>query len=1273
MILLGLGAMLGQSCGADLDLQQGVQLECDEGTYCPEGYTCNDLIHRCVKIGEGDIEPPGIAAGSVRIEPTIVALDTEIVVTFEADETLAYNPSVSLAIATADEPPPFVKAGREGHTYTFTYTPSGSEPQDVVTVAADLVDDAGNQASGLSLGTVRFDFRPPQVTGIKAVGNTWLRRGAEGTVEFTVNEALGEVPRVHITESEAELVPASGAEPPVYRFTYTVKDEDEAGAVGVSVEVDAEAGNVGQAAAVEVFTLDFQGPVVVGEPDLITPIARPGAVVGVDFELDEELSEAPSVVLLPEGEDAGAEIALGLAAQIGRRYTFTGRLPVDHPALHFGLQIAGLKDLAGNDGEPWSLEAAFAVDGVAPEIVAPGPSLNKAPPFYREGEQLVLSFAVEEALAEGFPRVSLDLPDGALRLPCAADEDPTRYACTLEGTLDPDRHAEGLISVLVELVDVAGNTSFQSIPVTLDYTDPVLTDGSPSAPAYKLGDTIFYTLNVDAPLAAPPADAGPGARGRPVATVSCDDVLLEGLFAEPSQETDTSFTYRAPVVAGMDGTYRIEVAMTDRAGNTATASVEDAFSVDSTPPSLVGDPRTHLNKTPACYKDREVIVLGFAANEPLGEGFPRVTLNTPRPKALGCEPGGAEGAYLCTLEAPLDGEADPEGLLGVSVEMQDVAGNPLFESTSVTLDFTPPALAGASANTSSYKAGDRILYTVNVSEPLLGQPGRPTVRAYRDGELVPGLFGAAALSAETDTSFSFSVPVVAGMDGAYTVEVDLEDLAGNTALDLAGTGFAVDTRAPALTAGPTLDKAPAAYKVGETIRVEFTVDEALPALPRVTLTTEQPEELPCVAGEEAGSYACTLVEALDGQEAPEGRVGLSIELVDGAGNATFESVSLVLDFTDPDLVQAGPGAVAYKLGDSLQYTVNVSEPLVGEPGRPTVRVFRDGVLQPDLLSAATLASETNASFSYTVPVVAGMDGTYTVRVDLEDEAGNTASDLAGTGFSIDATAPTLTSIPALDKDPATYRAGESIELTFSVSEALAGSPRVTLTADQPEDLPCVPGLEDDAWVCTLEEPLDGQEVPEGQVGLSLELLDDAGNATFGSVSLVLDFTDPEVVQATPSAPAYKAGDTLLYTVNVSEPLAGNPGRPTVRVEKDGVVQADMLSPASLSAETNTSFTWSVPVALGMDGTYTVEVDLVDEAGNTAVDLVGDGFEVDTGPPALAAGPTLDKAPPAYRQGEGVTVSFTVGEALPRPPRVTLTTHESEALPCVAGAEEHSHT
>jgi len=220
---------------------------------------------------------------------------------------------------------------------------------------------------------------------------------------------------------------------------------------------------------------------------------------------------------------------------------------------------------------------------------------------------------------------------------------------------------------------------------------------------------------------------------------------------------------------------------------------------------------------------------------------------------------------------------------------------------------------------------------------------------------------------------------------------------------LDGEGFSVDSELPAigsLTAAPArLSDQPG----HDTLSVTFDVSEAAD----VEVRAGGAEVSGCDEsdnGDDTFTYACSFAVTA---AAGGGSKNVTVSAADDAGNSASDTVSVVFDFDPPQLVSADPGQPAYRTGETLVYTVNADEPIAA----PTLVVTHDsGGPVDDFFGDPVQA--TGTGFVYTRDVLPADAGSYTVRVDLEDEAGNTLADAAGTAFVIDVAAPDVTDLEA---------------------------------------------------------------------------------------------------------------------------------------------------------------------------------------------------------------------------------------------------------------------
>ena len=334
----------------------------------------------------------------------------------------------------------------------------------------------------------------------------------------------------------------------------------------------------------------------------------------------------------------------------------------------------------------------------------------------------------------------------------------------------------------------------------------------------------------------------------------------------------------------------------------------------------------------------------------------------------------------------------------------------------------------------------------------------------------------------------------------------LVDTAGNVARDIPLGTVEFDFEAPSVS--EILVEGGSHLRRGGRGLVVFTVDEALPAAPLVVLGSSG-APLSLHPGSEPPAYRYGYRVR---PEDVEGAFGVEVTVVDAAGNRAARSAAdaFLLDFSppvvvgEPDLInkEARPGT-------TILVALTTSEEVTA---RPRVTLRGEGGAPGPSFEASQGAGRDHV---FTHAVGDGEDGVWDVVVEgAEDLAGNAMQPwTAEQAFRIDSVPPALTAGPRLDKEPAHYRAGERVAVRFSVSEALhAYPPVVTLDTLEPRSLPCLPADGED-FVCTLADPLTGSELPLGEVGLSVELRDDAGNATLASTAATLDFRGPRLAGA----------------------------------------------------------------------------------------------------------------------------------------------------------------
>ncbi|MEM6532042.1 MAG: hypothetical protein AAF654_05430 [Myxococcota bacterium] len=238
-------ALFLTACVADLEVPGGAQLECTTSADCPAGLICVQAVGgRCLS-RDGDTEPPGIINAEVTSRTNAAGT---IVASFSLNESAAFEPVVILGTGAQPE---FTLASANGLDYRFELAGSLGEEGEWP-VLATVVDDVGNAARGVAVGTVVLDFTAPGVLVANGFVNpdatNPLREptslgssAADYTVVFNTDEPLAMSPVVNVQCSE-ETVPLTrdSMETSTTLFTFTL----DPAAVAASDDTCAIVGNL---------------------------------------------------------------------------------------------------------------------------------------------------------------------------------------------------------------------------------------------------------------------------------------------------------------------------------------------------------------------------------------------------------------------------------------------------------------------------------------------------------------------------------------------------------------------------------------------------------------------------------------------------------------------------------------------------------------------------------------------------------------------------------------------------------------------------------------------------------------------------------------------------------------------------------------------------------------------------------------------------------------------------------------------------------------------
>ena len=839
-----------------------------------------------------------------------------------------------------------------------------------------------------------------------------------------------------------------------------------------------------------------------------------------------------------------------------------------------------LSDAAGNTSAPSTF--TYVLDRTAPAAVTitgpTGPSNDRKPVWTLAGDPAT---SITCQILVGNP------PSGGTV--GTVSSCPTSFQGDL--TNEPD----GGYTLKVTATSAAHNQTVTTAPYALDTT-------APSTPVVSVP---AGTGNEPNPTWTFPVQAGTTAQCR----------LTQGLSSSAWSACDDG-TYQVTDI--QDGTYTVDVLVTDLAGNAAPIGSSPPYTSDRTAPDAptVTGPSGPGNSTTPTWRWT-------------GESGATATCRLDRDGVVGSAVPCNSGSF----SPALSGDAS----YVVVVTLTDTAGNqgPPATTPSYDLDTVAPAtptVAGPTGPSSST--------TITWSWTAESGATSSCVLVH-DG--VPG----------TSAPCRSGTPVPLGGDGRYELDVTVTDAAGNASGLARSPLYTLDTSAPTAPQlitppSPATDRSPSfsfSGEAGATAECRWRQD--------TTVVDDW--------------AACTSPYVADLSQAPDADYSLDVRLTDAAGNVGSVGSSLAyrLDTTAPDApvvampsgpstdrspvvswtaepntsgtcvlthdgVAGAPAACATPwsapLGADGSWSVsvtvtdqagNTSQPgtagpylldttppgapvLTGpaSPGNNATPVWSATLGQGDTAECQTTSGTTvlqawaACTFPYTTDLTGQPDGTYTLSVRAVDEVSLRSAPVSA-DYVLDATAPAAPVVTG----PASP--GNSTALTFRFTAEAGSTTSCTLTTGTTVVSPAAP--------CTSPVSVDLQGQPDGVYVLSVSATDRAGNTgSTGSATYVLDRVAPDapVLTTSPATPAPNRSPSWGFTAE-----AGSTTACTVTGAASGAVS---------SGPCTSPFTTTLPA----DDTYTLSVTATDAAGNTSAPLVTT-YVLDTTAPAapVLTGPT----------------------------------------------------
>ncbi|MCR1553238.1 MAG: Ig-like domain-containing protein [Enterobacter cloacae] len=757
---------------------------------------------------------------------------------------------------------------------------------------------------------------------------------------------------------------------------------------------------------------------------------------------------------------------------------------------------------------------------------------------------------------------------------------------------------DGTVTVTATVSDVAGNSSSADRVGLVDATVPQVT----------INDFITDTNTVNQ-LAHSQAQilsgsvTGAAAGDRVTITINSVDYTTVVDAAG-----NWSLGLPASVVQGLaDGTWTIDVSVTDRSGNTGSSSLDVV--VNTVTPVIAISTLAADDVINATEKGEDLLLSG-TSNQPEGTSI-TVNLNGINYNATT----DASGNWSVTVPASAV-SALGEAHYTVTASVTDSVGNSASTSHDVLVDSSLPVV------TIDTLAGDNI---VNAAEVAAGQTLTGKVTNAASGDTVTIILGGQTYTATVQDDLTWSLPLSESQltalgNGDLTVSASVTNAHGNTGSS--SLDFNIDAQLPGLRIDTVAgDDVINVIEHAQNLIVSGTSSD-LAAGSTVTVTINGKDYSATVLAD--GTWQAA-VPAADVSQWADGSLDIKASAQDASGNpvaiGTIVDVDLapvaitISSVTDDNVLNAA------EKGQDLVLSGTTSNVEAGQ----TVTITFAG-------KTYTTTVDANGDWTWTVPsadLSSMKDGDASVQVSVTNVNGNAAS--SAQEFSVDTTAPTV-AINTISNDNMLNAAEAAQDLTLSGTSTAEAGQTVTVTFNGNTYTAQVQA--DGSW--TLNVPAaDMAGIADGSAAVTASVSDKAGNPVSAGSSVLVDTTVPQIsfniVAGDDVVNIAEHGQALIVSGKVTGAQAGD----VITLSLNGKDYTAML---------DASGSWSVGVPATdvgalVNGDQTISATLTDKAGNSTT--ATHEFDVSLTAPVVAINTlAVDGVINATEKGQDLLVSGT---------------------------------
>ncbi|MGM8621848.1 Ig-like domain-containing protein [Enterobacter hormaechei] len=769
---------------------------------------------------------------------------------------------------------------------------------------------------------------------------------------------------------------------------------------------------------------------------------------------------------------------------------------------------------------------------------------------------------------------------------------------------------DGNVTVTATVSDVAGNSSSAERVGLVDATVPQVT----------INDFVTDTNTVNQ-LAHAQAQilsgSVTGAAAGDLVTITISNVDYTTVVDAAG---NWSLGLPASVVQGLtDGTWTINVSVTDQSGNTGSSSVDVV--VNTVTPVIGINTLAADDVINAAEKGADLLLSG-TSNQPEGTTI-TVNLNGINYTATT----DASGNWSVTVPASAV-SALGEANYTVTASVTDNVGNSAAATHDVLVDSSLPVV------TINTLAGDNI---VNAAEVAAGQTLTGKVSNAASGDTVTIILGGQTYTATVQDDLTWSLPLTQSQltalgNGDLTVSASVTNAHGNTGSS--SLDVTIDAQLPGLRIDTVAgDDVINVIEHAQNLVISGTSTD-LAAGSTVTVTINGKSYSASVLAD--GTWQAA-VPAADVSRWADGSLTISASAQDTSGNpvniGTVVDVDLapvaisINSVTDDNVLNAA------EKGQDLVLSGSSSNVEAGQ----TVTIIFAG-------KTWTTTVDANGDWTCTVPGadLSGLkDGDASVQVSVTNVNGNAAS--SSQAFSVDTAAPAVT-INTISGDNMLNAAEAAQDLTLSGTSTAEAGQTVTVTFNGNQYTAQVQA--NGSW--TLDVPAaDLAGIADGSAAVTVTVSDKAGNPASAGAYVLVDTTVPQIIFN------IVAGDDI---VNIAEHGQALIVTGKVTGAQAGDVITLSLNGKNYTAMLDASGNWSVGVpatdvgALA-NGDQTISATLTDKAGNST--SATHAFDVSLTAPVIAINTlAVDDVINATEKGQDLLISGTSNQ--PDGTRITVT-------------------